>query len=118
MVDVKPRPFHPRVRTPVPIEKEVRWNLGEKVSLRLVLYLMTEEQPPSDTLFKQEREDKKSNSRHVVLDACLLYKAFYFTDGKCYNITTNKTVTLLGVLVRTHPGSWTTHFIWLYWKGV
>ena len=59
MVDVKPRPFHPRVRTPVPIEKEGRRNLAEKVSLRLVLYLMTEEQPPSDILFKQERDDKK-----------------------------------------------------------
>lgn len=38
---------------------------------------MTEAQPVSDILFKQERDDDKSNLRLVVLDTCLLYKVFF-----------------------------------------
>lgn len=68
------------------------------MSLRFVLYLMTEAQPVSDILFKQEQDDDKSNLRLVVLDTCLLYKVFFFNfaDGKCYDITTNRRVNLLG----------------------
>jgi len=50
---------------------------------------VTEEQSHSDTLFKQEREDEKSNSHHVVLDICLLLRTRLFTLLVA-NVTTSR----------------------------